>query len=198
AEDRHELAAALQVEILDTFRRQMAEVDLGPLESILVEGGKGRLELHDTVQDLTLVVLEEERTDQSPEEAASGLPGEMTLREAILKKVLESVGRLEGVRGALVVERSGLPIDFQVEEGVNVEVLGVVLTQALSDSERWLERLGLSPVRQVLLRTESQWYSLIPLSSEGSMITLLEPGTPRDTWSVRLAREAVMVASVLQ
>jgi predicted regulator of Ras-like GTPase activity (Roadblock/LC7/MglB family) len=111
---------------------------------------------------------------------------------------MEDLGRLEGIQGNLVTSRDGLPIDYQVEEELNLEVLGVVLTQAMVDSEQALERLEMAPARQFLLRTEQRWYSVIPLDKEAVMITLLAPDIPRDVWHYKLTSAAQMLASVFQ
>ncbi|MEW6283141.1 MAG: roadblock/LC7 domain-containing protein, partial [Candidatus Eremiobacterota bacterium] len=192
-----ELAAAYQIELYWSFARATEEGELGPLWSLVADGGASRLNIHPVLEDINLVV-HESRPDRDEVDAASSLPGELVLREAILKKVMEDLGRLDGVQGNLVTSRDGLPIDYQVEDELNLEVLGVVLTQALVDSEPALERLGMTPVRQVLLRTEARWYSVIPLDREAVMITLLAPEVPRDLWQHKLIGAAQMLASVFQ
>lgn len=193
----HELVAALQSTLYDAFARGTEEGELGWLASLTVEGGQARLFIQPAIDDLHLLVYEA-RGHREHEDNASSLPGELVLREAILKKVMEDLGRLEGVQGNLVTSRDGLPIDFQVEEELNLEVLGVVLTQAIVDSEGALERLEMSPARQFLLRTEQRWYSVIPLDKEAVMITLLAPDIPRDIWHYKLTSAAQMLASVFQ
>lgn len=193
----HALVAALQSTLYDAFARGTDEGELGWLASLSVEGGQSRLFIQPAIDDLHLLV-HEARGHREHEDGASSLPGELVLREAILKKVMEDLGRLDGVQGNLVTSRDGLPIDFQVEEELNLEVLGVVLTQAMVDSELALERLEMNPARQFLLRTEARWYSVIPLDKEAVMITLLAPDIPRDIWHYKLTSAAQMLASVFQ
>lgn len=193
----HALVAALQSALYDAFARGTDEGELGWLASLSVEGGQSRLFIQPAIDDLHLLV-HEARGHREHEDAASSLPGELVLREAILKKVMEDLGRLEGVQGNLVTSRDGLPIDYQVEEELNLEVLGVVLTQAMVDSEWALERLEMAPARQFLLRTEHRWFSVIPLDREAVMITLLAPDIPRDVWHYKLTSAAQMLASVFQ
>ncbi|MCE7872889.1 hypothetical protein DYH09_21255 [bacterium CPR1] len=191
------LVAALQSTLYDAFARATEEGELGWLASLGVEGGQSRLFIQPAIDDLHLLV-HESRGHREHEDGASSLPGELVLREAILKKVMEDLGRLEGVQGNLVTSRDGLPIDYQVEEELNLEVLGVVLTQAMVDSEQALERLEMAPARQFLLRTETRWFSVIPLDKEAVMITLLAPDIPRDVWHYKLISAAQMLASVFQ
>jgi predicted regulator of Ras-like GTPase activity (Roadblock/LC7/MglB family) len=191
------LVAALQSTLYDAFARATEEGELGWLASLGVEGGQSRLFIQPAIDDLHLLV-HESRVHREHEDGASSLPGELVLREAILKKVMEDLGRLEGVQGNLVTSRDGLPIDYQVEEELNLEVLGVVLTQAMVDSEQALERLEMAPARQFLLRTETRWFSVIPLDKEAVMITLLAPDIPRDVWHHKLISAAQMLASVFQ
>lgn len=193
----HALVAALQSTLYDAFARGTEEGELGWLASLSVEGGQSRLFIQPAIDDLHLLV-HEARGHREHEDGASSLPGELVLREAILKKVMEDLGRLEGVQGNLVTSRDGLPIDYQVEEELNLEVLGVVLTQAIVDSEQALERLEMAPARQFLLRTEQRWFSVIPLDKEAVMITLLAPDISRDIWHYKLTSAAQMLASVFQ
>lgn len=192
-----DLVAALHVDLLEGMRRHLADTDLGELESLLVDGRQSRLHVHPTVDGLTLLVHSGRPAGEHEEETGPSLPGEMALREAILKRALEGMGRLDGVRGNIISQREGLPIDFLLQDDSQADLLAAVLTQALVDCERTVERMGLAPLRQLLLRTPGTWYSVVPLGREGMLITLLEPGTSRDIWLSRLPREASMVASVL-
>lgn len=192
-----DLAAALHVDLVEGMRKQLADSDLGDMESMLIDGRQSRLDLYPSVDGLTLLVHSGRPGGEHEEETGPSLPGEMALREAILKRALEGMGRLDGVRGNIIAQREGLPIDFLLQDDSQADLLAAVLTQALMDCERTVERMGLAPMRQLLVRTAGTWYSVVPLGREGMLITLLEPGTSRDIWLSRLPREASMVASVL-
>lgn len=195
--DEPDLVAAVHVDLVDSVRRGLAEADLGELEGVLLDGGQSRLQLYPSVEGLNLLVHSGRPPAEHEEETGPSLPGEMALREAILKKALEGMGRLDGVRGNLVSQREGLPIDFMLPDESQADILAAVMTQVLVECDRLLERVGMAPLRQALLRTPEAWYSIVPLGGEGLLITLLEPGTSRDVWLSRLPREASMVASVL-
>lgn len=195
--DEPDLVAAVHVDLVDSVRRGLAEADLGELEGVLLDGSQSRLQLYPSVEGLNLLVHSGRPPAEHEEETGPSLPGEMALREAILKKALEGMGRLDGVRGNLVSQREGLPIDFMLPDEAQAEILAAVMTQVLVECDRLLERVGMAPLRQALLRTPQAWYSIVPLGGEGLLITLLEPGTSRDIWLSRLPREASMVASVL-
>jgi predicted regulator of Ras-like GTPase activity (Roadblock/LC7/MglB family) len=193
--EQSDMVAAFQTEVFSLFQQALQEAELGQLEGMIVEGGHGRLQVTPVKAEETLWVSTFERV-QRPEEPMASFPGEITLREAILKKVLEDLGQVEGIQGNLVTSRDGLPVEAQLSPDLPAETIGVLLTQTLTDSEAALERLQLTPLRQILLRSDLWLFSLIPLDRETILITLLDPAANRDTWQARLQGAATMLASV--
>ena len=193
--EQSDLVAAFQSEVFGLFQQALVEAELGTLEGMVVEGGQGRLQVTPVNAEELLWVSTFERVHR-PDEPMASFPGEITLREAILKKVLEDLGQVEGIQGNLVTSRDGLPVEAQLNPDLPAETIGVLLTQTLTDSESSLERLQLTPLRQILLRSNLWLFSLIPLDRETILITLLDPNANRDTWQARLQGAATMLASV--
>ncbi len=193
-----DLVAALHVELLGAIRRILEEAGMPAPQALLLEGANGRFQVHPSVEGLSLLVHLGRGSADSEEEVAASLSGEMALREAMLKKSLETMSRWDGVRGSLVSQREGLPIEALLSEELQPEPLAAVLAQVVSESEIFLDQVGMAPLRQVLLRTDGAWYSVVLLGPEGFLATILEPGTSREIWRHRLEREARTVASVLR
>ncbi len=195
--DEPDLVAAYHVDLVNSLRGALEDANLGILEGILMDGGSSRLQVYPAVEGVSLVVHSGRAATEHEEEVGPSSPGEMALREAILKKALEGLVRLDGVRGSLVSQREGLPIEFILPGDLDAELVASLLSQGLSECEHFLEQLGMGPLRQALLHAGGAWYSLIPLGAEGVLVTVLEPETLRETWLHRLGREARMMASVL-
>lgn len=194
-----ELLAAVAVELNDQVQRSLEEFDGGRASRIRVESMADRLHVRPTGGQSLLVVREERPTREADEEFAGALPGEMVLREAMLKKVLEDLSMIEGVRGGIVSSRDGLAIDYAIDhEVVPADVLAAVLSLIVVDNEKFCKKINLYPIRQISFSTDDCLYSLIPLDKEGILITMLDPGSPREVWQNRLYAAANMLTSVFQ
>jgi len=196
--EESDLVAALHVELLGSVRRILEEVGMSGPEALSLEGANGRFQVHPSVEGLSLLVHLGRGGSDAEEEVAASLSGEMALREAMLKKSLEAMSRLEGVRGSLVSQREGLPIEALLPDELQADHLAALLAQVLTECEVFVDQVGMAPLRQVLLRTSEAWYSLVLLGSEGFLATILEPGTSREIWRHCLERESRTVASVLR
>ena len=174
----------------------MAEAELPLPGSLVVESRSARLETHLLPQGLIFSV--HQQLASFSDDSQSSLPGEMSLREAILKKVLEDLGELTEVRGNLVVSRDGLLVENQLGDEGFAGQLGIALAQLLTDSEDSLSRLSLGPVRQFVIRSTDQTISVMPLDAETILVTVLEPTAPREVWQARLQGAAQMLSSVFQ
>ena len=194
-----DMLAAVAVELHDQVQRSLEEFDGGRASRIRIESMADRLHLRPAGNKTILVVREERPPREQDEEMAGALPGEMVLREAMLKKVLEDLSMVEGVRGGIVASRDGLAIDYAIEnEVVPADALAAVLSLIVVDSERLCKKLHLHPIRQISFSTDDCAYSLIPLDKEGILITMIDPGTPREVWQNRLYGAANMLTSVFQ
>jgi predicted regulator of Ras-like GTPase activity (Roadblock/LC7/MglB family) len=132
------------------------------------------------------------------EDAHQTLPGEMSLREAILRKVLEDLSELTEVTGNLVVSRDGLIVENQVGDDALAHRFSIVATQVLADCESCCTKLGLAPVKQLILKSSSHLLSLMPLDAETILLTAMVPEASRDVWQLRLQGAAQMLSSVFQ
>jgi predicted regulator of Ras-like GTPase activity (Roadblock/LC7/MglB family) len=194
-----ELVAALCAEMHDQTQRGMEEMGVGRANRVLVESMGDRLDIRPVGDRVLLVVREERPMRDSEEESANTLPGEMVLREAMLKKVLEDLTMVEGVKGGIVAGRDGLAIDYAIaEETMPPDYVSAILSLIVVESEKMCKRLDLHPIRQISVRTAETQFSLIPLDKEGILITMLEPGRPREVWQNRLYAAANMLTSVFQ
>lgn len=191
-----ELVSALAVEVADTLQKALAEAEFKPMSSLTARSTALTYTFH-PLQHALLLVHEKRTPDQSEEEPFH-MQSEMDLRDAILKRVLDELSRLEGVKANIVVNREGLVIDHQAppEQEDRVHMWAAVFSQTLVDAERSLQRMNAVPLRQMLVWTADQLISLIPLDREGILLSLLEPTVARDTYSARLLKAATMLTSV--
>ena len=196
--EESDLVCALHVELLGSVRRILDEVGAADPEALFLEGAGGFFQLHPSVEGLSLLVNLGRGETGFEDEVTASLPGEMALREAMLKKSLEDMSRLDGVRGSLVSQREGLPIEALLPEELQAEPLAALLAQLVVECEAFADPIGMGPLRQVLLQTGEAWYSVVLLGAEGFLATVLEPGTSREIWRHRLQRESRTVASVLR
>lgn len=187
--------SAYQMDLWEHFRRALVEAGLGELQSIYVDGGRLQFSLHPAGAGLWLTSAQE--VVVSMEENSGSLSADLTLFEAILKKVLEDLGQVEGIQGNLVTGREGL-IETQYQGPLSSDTISVVLSQTLLDCEAAFQSMGCLPTRQVVLRGDQVAFSLIPLDKQTVLITLLDPSTRKDVWQTRLQGAATMLASVFQ
>ena len=175
--------------------RGLEEAELGELDSLVVEAGEYSLSYFRLPQEMNFLALLPSTVNEGSKDGAD-LPGETVLREAIMKKVLEELAGIDGVLGNVVTSSDGLPIDMQLNEDINPEIVGVVLTQAIGDVHQEMAFLNINPVHQYLLTSGERSYSLIPIDGEAFLITFLKSDVPRGVWQNRLTGAAAMLASV--
>jgi predicted regulator of Ras-like GTPase activity (Roadblock/LC7/MglB family) len=144
------------------------------------------------------LALFEQVSSGDTEEEASQLPGEMELREIIMKKVLEDLSKLDGVTGNVVASMDGLSIDSHFDGDRDVDLLSSICSQVIADNQKYLTALGEGELKQIIIHTEDELYSLIPLGSEGILISVLETAISKEIWKTQLAGSAMMITSVFQ
>ena len=190
-------AAAINQTVVELMSRGAEEAELGTLQALHIEAADKAISYHGLVNDMQLLAISPSSlTHDAPD--GSDLPGESVLREAIMKKVLEELSGVEGVLGNVVTSSDGLPIDMQLPDDINPEVVGVIMTQAVGDCEQEISFLGQKPIHQYLLVCESRSYSLIPIDTEAYLITFLTNDVAREVWQNRLTGAASMLVSVFQ
>ncbi len=195
-EDTTEHFAAYLPELWSNCMKTCAEAELALPSSIVAEGALGRLETHLLADSLIFSV--HQQLASNPEDAHQALPGEMSLREAILRKVLEDLGELPEVTGNLVVSRDGLIVENQISDDTLAHRFSIVATQVLLDTEASCNKLGLIPVKQLILKSNDHLLSLMPLDAETILLTAMTPEASRDVWQLRLQGAAQMLSSVFQ
>jgi predicted regulator of Ras-like GTPase activity (Roadblock/LC7/MglB family) len=183
-------------DLWSTCIRSCAEAELAMPNTIVAEGAAGRLETH-LLADSLVFSVHQQLADLT-EDAHQTLPGEMSLREAILRKVLEDLSELTEVTGNLVVSRDGLIVENQVGDDALAHRFSIVATQVLADCESCCTKLGLAPVKQLILKSSSHLLSLMPLDAETILLTAMVPEASRDVWQLRLQGAAQMLSSVFQ
>jgi predicted regulator of Ras-like GTPase activity (Roadblock/LC7/MglB family) len=186
--------SAYQLDVWESFRKAMQENGLGNLQSLYLDGGRLHLSIH-PAGGLWFTASEE--VVVSMEESSGSLSADLTLFEAILKKVLEDLNQVEGIQGNVVTGREG-PIEIQYHGDLPTHALGIVLGQTLTDCDTLFQSMGCLPTRQVVLRGDLVSFSLIPLDKETLLVTILEPNASKDVWQTRLQGAATMLASVFQ
>gem|GEM_PF-2375552 len=195
-ENKAELLNVFSAEIFRNASATFTEVDFRKPGAVFIKCAESRLYLYPLGENL-LIIFEPQKTGADEDDSA-GLPGEMELRDIIMKKVLEDLGRLDGVTGNIVASRDGLSIDFIFSDGRDIDLLSSVGSQIIVDNEKYLARLGQGELKQMMIFTEDSHYSLIPLTAEGILISVLDPDVPRDLWKTTLLSSATMIASVFQ
>ncbi len=195
-EKQAELLNVFSTEIFKNTNTTFTEVDFQKPTALFIRNSEGRLFLYSLGENL-MIVFEPLKAGVDEDDSA-GLPGEMELRDIIMKKVLEDLGRLDGVVGNIVASRDGLSIDFIFSDGRDIDLLSSVGSQIIVDNEKYLTRLGQGGLKQMMIFTEDSHYSLIPLTSEGILISVLDPRVPKDLWKTTLLSSATMIASVFQ
>ena len=197
SEEHHAFAraAAIGNTLLEVIGRGLDEAELGTLESLVLEAGEHSFTYFQLPESMHLLAMKPSLVNEDSGDGAD-LPGETVLREAIMKKVLEDLAGIEGVLGNVVTSSDGLPIDMQLNEDINPEVVGVIMTQAIGDVEQEIEFLDLSPVHQYLLSSGARSYSLVPIDGEAFLITFLRADVPREVWQNRIMGAAAMLSSV--
>lgn len=193
-----EVTAAYSVEVSASFNRSLLEAGRVKPLSLTLEGRQVSYHLYPAGQMLLVVSEEEKARFIEDEEMAESPTGELALREAILKKVLEDLGAVEGVKANIVTSRDGLIIESFAREQIEKETYAALYGQLLVDNEKNLLKMGFDPVKQILIKTDSELISLIPLDMEGVLITFMEPNTVKDVWQSKLPGSAGMLASVLR
>lgn len=190
-----EKMAAYSTTICQAIQRLLEESGIEPATSIHLEGKIGRLKIFPG-KGLYLVAHEEKKSGELDEEGP-GLPGETSLREAIMKKVMDDLTKTEGIMGNLIAGSDGLVIESNLPEDVDPDGLGYLSSQAFFENSRFLDRLDLGPIRQILIKSGRYTYNLIPIESEAIFTTCLDPSVPREVWQSKLPQAAQMLTSVL-
>ena len=190
-----EIIAGYGSAICQSINDLLIEVGFESASWVHLEGRLGRLKIFPG-SGFFLIAHEDKKAGEFDDEGNT-LPGEMALREAIMKKVLDDLSKTEGVSGNLLAGMDGLVIETNLPDGIDNDSLGYIVSQFLGDNRRFMERLGLGPVRQVMFKTGDSLYSLIPVEEEAILTTCLNPGAPREVWQSRLPQAGQMLASVL-
>jgi predicted regulator of Ras-like GTPase activity (Roadblock/LC7/MglB family) len=189
-----ERIGAIGTEINTDIAHAFSEVNFPEPKSIYINSKMDLTYLY-PFKEVTLV-LKEKYKEGEQEDDTSQLPGEMELRDIIMKKVLEDLAKTDGVLGNIVASNDGLSIDFIFNDDRDIDLLSSVCTQILVDNEYYLSLIGLGELKQLVIFTESAAYSMIPLNREGVLISVLEPTISKEIWKTKLVSSALMIASV--
>lgn len=190
-----EVFGPLAVEIFRNIDSSLADIEIRDLRTIYISRSGEYIYMY-PVSDYVLILHETLQGDQDDE--FSQLPGEAELRDIIMKKVLEDLGKTNGVVGNIVSSTDGLSIDYAFNEDRDIDLLSSICSQIIGDNEKYLKRIGEAKLKQMVLFSEASLLSLIPLDSEGILISILEPQTSKETWKLKLGSSALMVASAFQ
>jgi len=189
------LFSAVSVELNKNIQKSLEEFNFTGADTVSIEGEGIKLYLYDAGENL-LFICEEKRKNYE-EELAQIHPGEMLLRDAISKKVLEDLLTHSGIRGNLIVTRDGLTIDsLSREDAPEEDLLSALGSQILIDNERIIRRINMEPVKQIVINMHYLIISIIPLEKEGIFITMLEPGISKEIIQQKLISAANMLSSV--
>lgn len=88
----------------------------------------------------------------------------------------ELVKRVAGSRGAILVDKDGVPIAQAAQDpAVDLEAVGALSRPLLQDTVDASERLGQGRVMEVLLEAERATLAMIPLKNSCYLCLLLSP-----------------------
>ncbi len=192
--DPEEVSAASTV-IFDSILQTAKDLKQDKIRSMILEGDKGKIRIFKG-EFLYLSVFDERKGSGFFEETGT-LPGEVTLREAVLKKVLEDLDRTDGIKGTIIVGRDGLVIESQAFSEEEADSLAYFASLVVGENERYFPYLWIGKVHQILVRSGDRVYSLIPIEKEAILLAVLDPHISREVWQSRLSQAAQMVLSVL-
>ncbi len=181
--------------IFQSINDLITEVGFPDVFWVHLEGSQGRIRVFH--RNGYYLIAREDVTAGEYEEEGEALPGERSLREAIMKKVLDDLSRTDKVVGSLLSGMDGLVIETNLPDHMDNDSLGYISSQFFGDNHRFMEKLGIGHIGQVLLKTGETTYSLIPIGKEAILTTCLEPGASRETWLARLPQAGQMLVSVL-
>lgn len=186
---------ALTTEVYRTIQNSLRESPLPELKSVYLDHTNGIIYIY-PIGDTALMLQEGVEGEQ--EEDFAQLPGETELRNIVMKKVLEDLGKIDGMVGTIVSSTDGLSIDFTFNDNTDIDLLSSICSQIISDNEKYLKMLGDGALRQIVLFTETALYSLIPINAEGILISVLEPHISKEIWKMKLINSSLMIASSFQ
>jgi predicted regulator of Ras-like GTPase activity (Roadblock/LC7/MglB family) len=189
-----ERIAAVATEIHSHIAGAFSEVGFPEPQSIFINSKKDLTYIY-PFKEVTMI-LKERLKEGEIEDDTSQLPGEMELRDIIMKKVLEDLSKTDGVIGNIVASNDGLSIDFIFNDDRDIDLLSSICTQILVDNEYFLSLIGMGEVKQLVTFTEDASYSMIPLNKEGVLISVMDPSVSKEIWKTKLSSSALMIASV--
>jgi predicted regulator of Ras-like GTPase activity (Roadblock/LC7/MglB family) len=181
--------------ILQTIQNSLEESGLEKASSIHIEGKTGRIKIYPG--DGALIAAVEERKFGEVEDEGGMLPGEVVLREAILKKVLEDLSKADGVEGNLIVGKDGLIIESNISGDKDPDTIAYFTGIIMSEDEQYFESLKIGALKHILIKTSNTLYNMIPIEGEAILATCLDPLAPREVWQSQLPQAALMIKSAL-
>jgi len=181
--------------IMQTISNTLDELGFNKAQSAHIEGKTGRVRIF-PVNDEFVVIYETRKTSDVEDEGGL-LPGEVVLREAIMKKVLEDLVKIDGIIGNIIAGRDGLIIESNLPGNIEPETLGYLTSMVISENEKFLNSLEVGEIQQILIKTSDIIYNMIPIKSEAVLITCLESSLPREVLQSRLPHAALIITSAL-
>jgi len=187
--------AAYSSVIFETIQNALEDSGFMKAQSVHLEGRTGRIKIFPG-REVLLVAYEERKAGEIEDEGGM-LPGETVLREAILKKVLENLDKIDGIEGNIIAGRDGLIIESNIRGHIDPNSLGYLTSLVVSENESYLELIQGGPIRQILLKTPDTYYNMIPIEFEAILTTCLDPFVPAEVWQSQLPQSALIIKSAL-
>lgn len=181
--------------IMQTVSNTLDELGFKKAWSVHIKGINGRVRIFPVNGEI--VVAYEERKTREVEDEGGLLPGEVVLREAIMKKVLEDLVKIDGIIGNIITGRDGLIIESHLPETVDPETLGYLTSMVISENEKFLNAIQVGEIQQILIKTPDILYNMTPIKSEAVLTTCLESGVPREVLQSRLPHAALIITSAI-
>ncbi|MCD4784481.1 MAG: hypothetical protein K8T10_11725 [Candidatus Eremiobacteraeota bacterium] len=181
--------------IMQTISNTLDELGFKKAQSVYIEGITGRVRFFPVNGEI--VVAYEERKTSEVEEEGGLLPGEVVLREAIMKKVLEDLVKIDGIMGSIIAGRDGLIIESHLPEMMDPEALGYLTNMVISENEKFLNAIQVGEFQQIHIKTPDILYNMIPIKSEAILTTCIESSSSREVLQSRLPHAALMITSAL-
>jgi uncharacterized protein len=188
--------AVYSVQVANSIAQSLRDSVQENAISVHFEGCCGKLRLYFS-ENLYLAVAERKKKREVEDETGS-LPGETTLREAILNKVLTDLSGLDGVKGSVLVGRDGLIIESGIRaKNISEDSLGYFSGQVFSENEIYFNNLNIGNIHHLLIKSDKSLYNLISIMQEALLIVCLDHQAHKEMWQSYVPKAAQMIKSVL-
>jgi len=93
-----------------------------------------------------------------------------------MEKILDNLCRIDGVRGALIFDKSGAARQQVLKAELDISLLGSLVVQSMDDGEELARLLGIAPVSQTLVEYQDLELTMEQLTAGYYLVILASTG----------------------